>query len=236
MWLSGQIGVVLSRPYPGLGVMANPRSLGPGQVGQLVATGTPWAADNDAFTSFDEPRWLDWLTGMPRAARALCLFAAAPDVVGDAVATLARFARYLPLIREMGYPVAYVAQDGFEPGPVPWGEIDWLFIGGTDRFKRAERGGYAAMREGKRRGKRVHVGRVNGGRFLANVAMAGADSADGTKLCFGPDTNYPMVTGWLDQLAVQPGLPLASAGLWPWPDDPERTERALAAAALRTGA
>jgi hypothetical protein len=212
MYLSGQVGIVLARPHPNLGVMANPRSLGAGQVAEIVRQGIPWAADNDAFTNFDEGRWLTWLETMPEAARALCLFAAAPDVVGDAEATLARSSGYLSAIRAMGYPVAYVAQDGFDPSVVPWDAVDWLFIGGTTAFKRGEAGGYAAISEGKRRGKRVHVGRVNGGGFLRQLAAAGADTADGTKLCFGPDTNYRLVTGWLDGLAAQPPMTLEAVG------------------------
>lgn len=206
MYLSGQIGIVLSRPHPNLGVMANPRSLGAGQVAEIIRLRVAWGGDNDAFTNFDERRWLDWLAGMPTEARALCLFAAAPDVVGDAATTLERSAPYLPMIREMGYPVAYVAQDGFDPSVLPWDRIDWLFIGGTTAWKRSERGGYAAIREGKRRGKRVHVGRVNGGAFIRNCAGAGADTADGTKLCFGPDQNYRLVASWLDRLAAEPPM------------------------------
>lgn len=208
MYLSGQIGIVLKHPHPNLGVMANPRSLGTGQIAEIIRLGISWGADNDAFTNFDEGRWLNWLETMPATARALCLFAAAPDVVGDAAATLERSTPYIPVIRAMGYPVAYVAQDGFDPSVVPWGEIDWLFIGGTTRFKRSERGGYAAIAEGRRRGKRVHVGRVNGGAFLRNVASAGAETADGTKLCFGPDQNYGLVVGWLDALAAYPPMTL----------------------------
>lgn len=208
MYLSGQIGIVLKHPHPNLGVMANPRSLGAGQVAELVRLGIPWGGDNDAFTNFDERRWLDWLASMPTEARALCLFAAAPDVVGDAAATLERSTGYIDIIRDLGYPVAYVAQDGFDPGVVPWDAIDWLFIGGTTRFKRSEAGGYRAIAEGKRRGKRVHVGRCNGGGFLRNLASAGADTTDGTKLCFGPNKNYGLVTRWLDGLAAYPPMHL----------------------------
>lgn len=211
MYLSGQIGVVLANPTPNLGVMANPRSLHGGQVAEIVRQGIPWAADNDAFTRFNEPRWLRWLEEMPQASRALCLFATAPDVVGDAAATLARSTPYLPLIRAMGYPVAYVAQDGFDASVVPWGQFEWLFIGGTTDWKRSEAGGYAAIAEGRARGKRVHVGRVNGGAFLANCAVAGAESADGTKLCFGPDANLPLVRSWIDRLNAQPTLRLEAA-------------------------
>jgi hypothetical protein len=224
IYLSGQIGIVLARPRPGLGVMANPRSLRGGQTETVVRLGIPWAADNDAFTRFDEGRWLDWLETMPEAARRLCLFAAAPDVVGDAAATLERSRPYLPVIRALGYPVAYVAQDGFDPALVPWDAIDWLFVGGAARaskgtpqrararalsleWKRSELA-LAAIGAAKRRGKRVHVGRVNGGRMLRRFAVAGADSADGTKLVFGGEKNYAMVAAWLDGLAAQPPLEL----------------------------
>ena len=205
MYLSGQLGVVLANPYPNLGVMANPRSLGSGQIEEIIRLGIPWAADNDAFTQFNEARWLAWLATMPVAARALCLFAVAPDVVGDADATLERSTPYLAGLRALGYPVAYVAQDGFDAAVIPWDAVDWLFIGGTNAFKRAEPG-YQAALEGKRRGKRVHVGRVNGGRLLRRYAEVGADTADGTKLCFGPDTNYRLVLGWINSLTEQTSL------------------------------
>ncbi len=201
MYLSGQIGSALKRPHPDLGVMANPRSLQRGQLAEIVRLGIHWAADNDAFTNFDEPRWLDWLSSMPTRARELCLFAVAPDVVGDAEATLERSRQYLTLIRDLGYPVAYVAQDGFDPERLPWDEIDWIFIGGAaiSNWKRREAGGYAAIRAGLAHGKRVHVGRVNGGYFFRQIELAGADSCDGTKLCFGPDANYGIVRSWLNR-------------------------------------
>lgn len=208
LYLSGQIGTILARPHPDLGVMANPRSLGAGQIAEIVRLGIRWAADNDAFTCFSEERWRSWLASIPPAARALCLFAAVPDVVGDAVATRERFDQYAPFVREQGYPVAYVAQDGFDPDAVPWPEIDWLFIGGTTDFKRSERGGFAAIGAAKRRGLPVHVGRVNGGGWLRRFAGGGADSADGTKIRFGPDVNYPIVRGWVDRLSAQPVLEL----------------------------
>lgn len=206
LYLSGQIGTVLKRPHPNLGVMANPRSLGAGQIAEIVRLGVPLAADNDAFTCFDERRWMTWLADMPPAARELCLFAAVPDVVGDAAATRERFDLYEPFVRDLGFRVAYVAQDGFDADAVPWERVDVLFIGGTTAWKRSELGGYAAIRAGLARSKTIHAGRVNGGPFLRQLAAIGVESADGTKLAFGPDQNYPIVRRWLDGLAVQPSL------------------------------
>jgi hypothetical protein len=65
-----------------------------------------------------------------------CLFAVAPDVVGDAAATLRRSERILPLIRYYTpFPAAFVAQDGLEHLDVPWDEFDALFTGGSTSWK-----------------------------------------------------------------------------------------------------
>ena len=58
-----------------------------------------------------------------------CLFATAPDVVGDAQATLRR-AYMLGWIRYAGLPAALVAQDGLEHLAIPWDDFDALFLGG----------------------------------------------------------------------------------------------------------
>jgi hypothetical protein len=49
-------------------------------------------------------------------------------------------------------PIALVAQDGLEPLPVPWEQLEALFIGGSSRWKL---GPHAArlVREAKERGK-----------------------------------------------------------------------------------
>lgn len=199
--LSGELKMIR---HPMLGCMVTPDN------DRGVPDGMAWAADNACFAQggrFDLGRWLRWLerSTHPRGA---CLFATAPDVVGDAEATLRRSAPVLSVIRELGYPPAYVAQDGFNPGVVPWDAFDALFIGGTTAWKRAERGGYAAIAEGKRRGKWVHVGRVNGGPFLANVTLVGADSADGTGLAINPGQNWPRLRRALDRLNAQ--MPLVA--------------------------
>jgi hypothetical protein len=185
----------------------------------------PWAADCGLKVAIstdpaEVDRYLRWLDGLDRDG---CLFAVTPDVLGDAEACWRRSAPLLPRIRALGYRAAFVAQDGFDPERVDWGAFDCLFIGGTPsstratptnerkrlanlEWKRSERGGYAAIGEGKHRGKWVHVGRVNGGPFLRNLAAAGADSADGTNLTF--NNLRARTLGWLDGLAAQPPLSL----------------------------
>jgi len=159
--------------------------------------GVTWCADNGCFGKGypGDEKWLAWLTKNAHAA-ADCLFATAPDVVGDAAATLERSTPFLPMIRALGYPAALVAQDGLEDLEVPWEEFDVLFIGGSTEWKL----GPAArdlIREAKDRGKHVHMGRVNSERRYRYAHEIGCDSVDGTFLTFGPDVNLPRLLAWV---------------------------------------
>lgn len=180
--------------------------------------GVTWCADNGCFSDrWDEGKWWQFLVDNAHAA-ATCLFAVAPDVVGDAFATTIRFRQWGQRIRALGYRVAYVAQDGLEglrgrteggglTFPVPWDSFDCLFIGGTTEWKL----GAAArdiVAEAKQRGKWVHMGRVNSEKRYRYAMAIGCDSADGTFLTFGPDVNLPKLIAWTrtaDQLAL-PGV------------------------------
>lgn len=174
--------------------------------GNKRPAGVTWCADNGCFGKGypGDEKWLAWLETNAHAA-ADCLFATAPDVVGDAAATLARSAPFLPLIRELGYPAALVAQDGLENLPVPWDSFDVLFIGGTTQWKlsAAVRG---LVKQAKERGKWVHCGRVNSSKRFRLMAAIGCDSADGTFLTFGPDINLGRLKGWINNLETQPEL------------------------------
>ncbi|HEX8927438.1 MAG TPA: hypothetical protein VGA45_00870, partial [Actinomycetota bacterium] len=128
----------------------------------------PWAADNDCFAGFHEGRYLQMLEAITY--RSGCLFVVAPDVVADARATLRLFDRWEPVLRcvwatvneddgEPGQlvhqPIAFVAQDGQERPPVPWGRFQALFVGGSTRWKLGPHAA-ALIREAKWRGKWVH--------------------------------------------------------------------------------
>jgi len=177
-----------------------------GELGQMCTPnerraplpGVIWAADNGCFNAaryVGDDRWLAWLRSHAGAANR-CLFATAPDVVGDAVATLTRSAPFLPVIREMGYQAALVAQDGLEHLTVPWDEFDVLFIGGSTEWKLGPAAAQLAI-EAKRRGKRVHMGRVNSLRRLRIAAAIDSDTADGTFIAIAPDTNLPRFRVWM---------------------------------------
>jgi hypothetical protein len=90
-----------------------------------------WCADNGCFSdNFNVEKWWAFLVRNV-VDLASCLFATAPDVVGDAEASRARSLPWLPKIRELGYPVAFVAQNGQGLLTMPWDQLDVLFLGGS---------------------------------------------------------------------------------------------------------
>lgn len=148
--------------------------------------GFSWCLDNDVFAgNFRLEHWLNKLEALMEY-RNTCLFIVTPDVIGDSNATLKQFKRYAGTLRILGYPVALVTQDGLTIDKVPWEEVDTLFIGGTDKHKLSSEAGKLIL-EGKRRGKWVHVGRVNSISRMFKFWMA--DSWDGTHLSFCPSAS-----------------------------------------------
>lgn len=82
---------------------------------------------------------------------------------------------------------------------VPWDDFDTLFIGGTDEFKLGLEARQAINRAQKR-GKRIHVGRVNTLPRLKYFTELGAESSDGTKLAFGVDKYLSETLEWNKEL------------------------------------
>ncbi len=168
-----------------------------------------FACDTGCYTQghrFDLGQYLSWLTGL-QPYRHKCLFATAPDVVGDAAATLARALPVLPELRRLGYRAALVAQDGLTPDTTPWDAFDVLFVGGTTPWKLRE-ATYGLVREAARRGKWTHMGRCNSLRRLTAARNGGYDSADGTCLRFNPPQYVQEIGRWMDRLHRQAALPL----------------------------
>jgi hypothetical protein len=145
-------------------------------MGATLATGLSWAVDNGAFRGFDsEPfrRLLRRVAGRPRL-----LWIACPDIVADCRATLDRFREWREEVAAAG-PVAFVGQDGSEGQDLPWGEFDCLFVGGSTEWKLSG-AAWDLAREAKRRGKWLHLGRVNSRRRLRYAWSMNADSTDGS--------------------------------------------------------
>lgn len=175
-----------------LGFIATPRQ------GNRRPAGVQWCADNGCFSKkFDERTWWAWLEANAADAGS-CSFAVAPDVVGDAVATLERSLPWLGRIRALGYRVAFVAQDGIEGTEVPWDQFDALFIGGSTEFKLGPIAREVIL-EAKARGKWVHVGRVNSRKRFVMFAELEVDSVDGTFLTFAPRQNIHRLLSWVHE-------------------------------------
>lgn len=176
-----------------LGLLNTPKNAYP------IAEGWTWAADNgcyNAATYGGDAAWFAWLQKFTPEQRATCLFATAPDVVGDHYATRLRSAMWLRRIRGLGYPAAFVAQDGMTVENTPWHWFDVLFIGGSTEWKLGPEA-KVVIAHAKSIGLPVHVGRVNSQkRFLAFAAL-GVSSVDGTFIGFGPDENLPKLLGWI---------------------------------------
>jgi hypothetical protein len=170
-----------------LGVLCSPRRVYGDEM-----RGWSWAADNDAFSHWDEGRYRDML--MRLEGRKGCLFVTAPDVVGDATETLRRFALWRSALA--AFPVALVAQDGL--GIPPWEEFDALFIGGTTEWKMGEQAA-RLVREAKHRGKWVHMGRVNSYKRGRYARWLGCDSIDGSQFSWFRDTKLPSYLNSLRQ-------------------------------------
>jgi hypothetical protein len=172
--------------------------------------GTAWIADNSVFGGKypGNRQFVSWLASLPYGGK--CLFAVAPDVVGDHEATLHRSLPMLATLRAVCGSVAFVAQNGATPSWVPWPEFDALFLGGTTEWKLG-----ADARElvaaARRQGKWVHMGRVNSARRFAYASAIGCHSADGTYLAFGPDVNLPRVLTWFDRTPMWDALHLFDA-------------------------
>lgn len=200
IYLSGHVSRKLP---PEFGVIVTPIG------NHRVEEGRVWAADNGCFTQphrHDDDRYIEWLGKRVEHVK-LCRFATAPDVVGDSVATIRRSLPMLGRIRAAGFPAALVGQDGMEASDIPWDDIDAFFIGGTTNWKLGSVAASLAA-EARRRGKWVHMGRVNSLRRLRLAQSMGCHSADGTFAAFGPDKNIPRMQAWMDALRREPMLPM----------------------------
>lgn len=177
--------------HPYLGRLAVPRDCA--RIDETHAAGIPWAADNGAFSGLDAEaylRMLDRLEGIPG-----CIFVTVPDVVGDARATRTLWDDWRYELTERDLPPAWVAQDGAEAADIPY-DAAAVFIGGTTAYKLGTDAA-GVVREARRRGLWVHMGRVNTLRRLRYAASIGCDSVDGTKWSLWRDASLPVALTFL---------------------------------------
>lgn len=136
----------------------------------------PWAIDNGGYSGLDIPALLSLLSREDER-RDQCLFVTAPDVVGSARRTLEIFEHWKH--RLSGWKLALACQDGQEDLPIPWDDIDAVFIGGSTAWKCGPHAEHI-VRAAKALEKWVHIGRVNEPGRYSHFEKLGADSCDGT--------------------------------------------------------
>lgn len=161
-------------PYrtPHLGILSSPRRY------YTNVAGWQWAADNDCFQGLNPDAYLKMLYALEWPLG--CLFVVVPDAVGDANRTDELWDQWnITVTKVCAQPLAYVAQDGC--GEPPWGDLDCLFVGGTSEFKCGDQARELTL-EAKRRGKWVHMGRVNTDQRMRLAESWGVDSIDGTSV------------------------------------------------------
>lgn len=166
------------------GLLNSPRA---GVIAPIKDSAT-WALDNNVFTmEFVVTKWIKALERY-RPYLDTCLFAVAPDVVGDKERTLERFEQYHSIIKDMGYPVALATQDSMTTGDIPWHKVDAIFVGGSVRHKMSEQTGWI-IKHAIANHVHVHIGRVNSRKRILRFWFA--DSVDGTNPVFEPSVNIP---------------------------------------------
>lgn len=147
--------------------------------------------------SFSMERYERYIALLTAEAGDRLLFVVTPDMPFSADGTMEQFERHGARTKATGAPVAFVTQDGMHVEDIPWSDVDALFVGGSTEWKTGHESG-ALIKEAHRRGKWVHMGRVNSYRRLRAAETMGCDSVDGTFLAFGPDRNWPRLRYWLD--------------------------------------
>ena len=199
IYLSGKWTQTLAQNHQ-IGMLCQPNNPVPPQDGIV------WAADTGIYgkVPFSLDRYLTWLA-KHTAHLDRNLFGTAPDVVGDWHGTLERSLPVIPAIKGLGYRVALVLQDGAREDEVPWDDIDAVFTGGSTEWKLSEPA-YELAKTAQSRGIWTHMGRVNSLRRLRAAVTGGYDSADGTYVRFGPDTNSKDVLNWMTNLSIEPSM------------------------------
>lgn len=170
----------------------------------MVGLGFPFAADNGCFVGLDRPRYLrmlDRLALLPRRP----LWVTAPDTVGNALETLAKFWEWLPELTRRELPVAFVAQDGLELLTPPWDHFDGLFIGGTTEWKLGQ-DVVRLIAEARSRKKWVHVGRVVSNRRIRRFVSLNVHSIDSSGFSRFPRAVLAPAVWLLEGLSRQPSL------------------------------
>lgn len=131
----------------------------------------PYALDNGCFKKWDKDKFFHTLRKASMIHKPL--WVCVPDAVADAETTFKRWGKYHKQVADFGFNLAFVAQDGMEPGDVP-PEAYAVFIGGSTEWK------IENAEKFKGSAPWLHIGRVNSEERVMWAEGIGADSVDGT--------------------------------------------------------
>jgi hypothetical protein len=115
-----------------------------------------------------------------------------PDIVTKADETLREWDRWCTRLQRYGWPLAFACQDGHTPEDIP-AEASVAFLGGTTEWKRKH------IRDFCDAYPRVHVGRINTGKWLWECDEAGAESCDGTGWFRGDQAQLAQLVSYLER-------------------------------------
>lgn len=160
--------------------------------------GYKWALDNGCFNKYEPKKILreleKWqgLTG--------CLFAVLPDVVGNHAETYQLSMAWLPIYHDLGYPPAFVLQNGCTVADVPFCELSAVFVGGDNEFKKSPEL-LGIIKDANKWGVWVHAGRVGGLARFRNYRDSDltVNSFDSTGFSIHP----PKIKKWLPEMKVK---------------------------------
>lgn len=204
MWIlvSGATATVrrLLSVHQNLGVL-----LTPADGNRIPDADVTWAADNSAYSGFNERKYRTFLKRLRGAIG--CRWITAPDVVADSVATLSLYQQWQPIITDHGLLPALVAQDGLSYRQVPWLDVSAVFIGGTTKYKLSLEAA-EIVREANARCLWTHMGRVNSVRRVLYAAAIGCRSIDGSSFSRYSRIHLP----WALRVACQLPLHLSAQG------------------------
>ena len=157
----------------------------------------PYALDNGRFAvwaagkTWDRDSYIQLLRKAEDSGQRP-LWVLVPDVVADSAGTLQEWLRWLPQLKAYGWPLAFAVQDGMLPSDVP-AEAEIVFVGGSTEWKRR------TLHLWTDAFPRVHVGRINTGRWLWECHEAGVESVDGTGYMRGNQKQLQDLVTFLDR-------------------------------------
>lgn len=162
-----------------------------GNLEGTLKAGVKVAADNDGYRGVNVPMFEGMLRYLEPEARRID-FVNAPDTLGSARRTLRQFRTWEPRLRDRGFKVALVAQDGLTHDQIPWKDVDTIFVGGSTPYKLGPEV-RAIIHKAVKLGKGRHMGRVNTPKRALYAQEIGCTSIDGSSFGRFPNKYLPPV-------------------------------------------